>query len=210
MSWCPRRTTPKCEAYLITNNGSRIREIEVTSYAELVLARQAADSRIRPFQNSLSRPNFWGMSARSSPHAAGATPGEPEVWAAQISVVDGETVGKPQYRNRPGALHRARPRAQDADRHDRRPKLSNTVGAVLDPIFALRRRVRIAPGATVASPSGRWRLLARKLLDLIDKHRDVTALSARHALAGRRRRCSCIISASPPAKPACSSVWPVT
>ena len=63
-------------------------------------------------------------------------------------------------------------------------KLSNTVGAVLDPIFALRRRVRIAPGA-VARISF-WTMAAstrETLLDIIDKHRDVTAYARATTLA---------------------------
>ena len=63
-------------------------------------------------------------------------------------------------------------------------KLSNTVGAVLDPIFALRRRVRIAPGA-VARISF-WTMAAstrETLLDIVDKHRDATAFSRATTLA---------------------------
>ena len=66
---------------------------------------------------------------------------------------------------------------------DGRP-LSNTVGTVLDPIFALRRRVRVAPGATVRVAF--WTMVAstrEALLDLVDKHRDATAFERAATLA---------------------------
>ena len=66
---------------------------------------------------------------------------------------------------------------------DGRP-LSNTVGTVLDPVFALRRRVRVAPGATVRIAF--WTVVAASreaVLDLVDKHRDTTAFERAATLA---------------------------
>ena len=67
---------------------------------------------------------------------------------------------------------------------DARP-LTNSVGAVLDPIFALRRRVRVAAGR-----DGSRRLLddgggdrALRCLDCIDKHRDAAAYERATTLA---------------------------
>ena len=66
---------------------------------------------------------------------------------------------------------------------DGRP-LSNTVGTVLDPVFALRRRVRVAPGAIVRIAF--WTVVAETraaVLDLVDKHRDATAFERATTLA---------------------------
>jgi len=66
---------------------------------------------------------------------------------------------------------------------DGRP-LSNTVGTVLDPVFALRRRVRIAPGATVHVAF--WTAVAgsrASLLHLVDKLRDSAAFERAGTLA---------------------------
>ena len=66
---------------------------------------------------------------------------------------------------------------------DGRP-LSNTVGTVLDPVFALRRRVRIAPGAIVHVTF--WTVVAssrKAMLNLIDKHRDTAAFERAATLA---------------------------
>jgi cyclic beta-1,2-glucan synthetase len=66
---------------------------------------------------------------------------------------------------------------------DGRP-LSNTVGTVLDPVFAMRRRVRVAPGAIVRIAF--WTMVAatrEAVLDLADKHRDITAFERAATLA---------------------------
>src|SRR6202008_1471219 len=62
--------------------------------------------------------------------------------------------------------------------------LSNTAGAVLDPIFSLRRRVRVPRGATVRVAF--WTLAAQtreQILDLADKHRDAQAFERAGTLA---------------------------
>ncbi len=62
--------------------------------------------------------------------------------------------------------------------------LSNTVGCVLDPVFSLRCRVRIARGETVRLSF--WTVVAQtreEALDLADKHRDPTAFDRVGTLA---------------------------
>ena len=66
---------------------------------------------------------------------------------------------------------------------DARP-LTSSIGAVLDPIFALRRRVRVAPGAAVRVAF--WTMAAgtrAALVDCIDKHRDAAAYERATTLA---------------------------
>src|SRR5271165_5457882 len=66
---------------------------------------------------------------------------------------------------------------------DSRP-LSNSIGAVLDPIFSIRRRIRVAPGATVRVAF--WTIAAgtrEALLDGVDRHRDATAFTRASTLA---------------------------
>ena len=141
-------------------------------------------SPTRLFPSFLSRPNFWAMSARLSPRGAAA------IRASRKS----GSASSPSSMEKPSARPKSRPTARafwDAAKAFRTPiamidgrKLSNTVGAVLDPIFALRRRVRIAPGA-VARISF-WTMAAstrETLLDIIDKHRDATAYSRATTLA---------------------------
>jgi len=132
----------------IMNLGLRTREIELTSYAEIVLAPPAAD-RIHPafsnlFVQTEFAPELGALLATRRPRS----PGEPQVWAAHVVVAEGETVGDLGYEtDRARFLGRGRGIRTPMSVIDGHP-LSNTVGAVLDPIVSLRRRVRLAPGTT--------------------------------------------------------------
>ena len=121
---------------------------------------------------------------RPSGDPAATSPAEPEIWAAHLAIVDGEAVGKPEFEtDRARFLGRGHGIRSPIAVIDGRP-LSNTVGTVLDPIFALRRRVRIAPGTTVRIAF--WTMVAASreaVLDLVDKHRDTTAFERATTLA---------------------------
>ena len=168
----------------ITNSGSRVREIEVTSYAELVLAPQAADVAHPAFSKLFVETEYLADVGALLATRRRRAPTEPEIWAAHLAVVDGEAVGKPEFEtDRARFLGRGRSVRTPIAVIDGRP-LSNTVGTVLDPIFALRRRVRIAPGAIVRIAF--WTVVASSreaVLDLVDKHRDATAFERAATLA---------------------------
>jgi cyclic beta-1,2-glucan synthetase len=168
----------------ITNSGSREREIEVTSYAELVLAPQAADLAHPAFSKLFVETEYLPLAGAILATRRRRSPGEPEIWAAHLAVVDGDAVGKPEVEtDRARFLGRGgSPRSATAMNDGR--SLSNTVGTVLDPIFALRRHIRIAPGTTARIAY--WTVVAPSrpaLLDLIDKHRDATAFERATTLA---------------------------
>ena len=168
----------------ISNASSRAREIEVTSYAELVLAPQAADLAHPAFSKLFVETEYLPLAGAILATRRRRSPGEPEIWAAHLAVVDGEAVGKPEVEtDRARFLGRGgSPRTAFAVHEGR--SLSNTVGTVLDPIFALRRRVQIAPGATARIAY--WTMVApsrQALLDLIDKHRDATGFERATTLA---------------------------
>ncbi len=168
----------------VTNAGARVREIEITSYAELVLAPQAADVAHPAFSKLFVETEFLDEVGALVATRRRRDPAEPEIWVGQLAVVDGETVGKTEIEtDRARFIGRGQSVRTPIAMIDGR-KLSNTVGAVLDPIFALRRRVRIAPGA-VARISF-WTMAAstrETLLDIVDKHRDATAYSRATTLA---------------------------
>src|SRR6185437_49439 len=160
------------------------REIEVTSYAELVLAPPSAD---------LAHPAFSKLFVETE-HLAGVgalvatrrrrAPAEPEIWVAHLAVVKGELVGQREFEtDRARFLGRARGVRSPASIVNGRP-LSGTTGAVLDPIFALRRRVLLEPGETARIDF--WTVAASsraELLGLIDKHHDTAAFERAAALA---------------------------
>src|SRR6185503_14753519 len=71
------------------------------------------------------------------------------IWGIHVVVAEGEVVGAIQYETDRGRfLGRGRTPANPIAVMDDRP-LSNSTGAVLDPVFSLRRRVRIEPNQTI-------------------------------------------------------------
>jgi cyclic beta-1,2-glucan synthetase len=133
----------------LTNLGARTREIEVTSYAELVLAPPAADAAHPAFSNLFVHTE--SIAARDVLLATRRVraPTEPTIWAAHVVAVEGQPGGGAQFETDRGRfLGRGRGIRTPMAVIDGRP-LSNTAGAVLDPIFSLRRRVRLAPTESV-------------------------------------------------------------
>jgi cyclic beta-1,2-glucan synthetase len=157
----------------LTNFGPKSREIELTSYAEVVLAPPAADAAHPAFSN-LSVETEWvpeldTLLATRRPRARG----EARVWLAHVAVVEGETVGGLQWEtDRARFLGRGRGIRTAAAIVDGQP-LSNTVGPVLDPIVSLRRRVRLGPGGTVHVTFSTLVASARaEAVSLAEKYRD--------------------------------------
>jgi cyclic beta-1,2-glucan synthetase len=133
----------------ITNRGPQTREIEVTSYAEIVLGRPEDDLAHPAFGKLFIETEFDPQSAglifRRRPRGAD----EAAIVAFHVLGVDGPRLG--------GAVEWETDRARFLGR-GRTPAnplvldgraLSGTTGAVLDPIGALRERVRLTPGAVV-------------------------------------------------------------
>jgi len=168
----------------LTNMGARTREIELTSYAEIVLAPPAADAAHPAFSNLFVPtefiPELGGLLATRRPRSRD----EPQVWAAHVAVVEGEPVGDIQYETDRGRfLGRGSGIRAPLAVIDGRP-LSNTVGAVLDPIFSLRRRVRLAPGATVRITFSTLVASSRDaVLDLVDEYHDPAIFEGAATLA---------------------------
>jgi cyclic beta-1,2-glucan synthetase len=168
----------------LVNSGRRSREIELTSYAEIVLATAAADNAHPAFSKLFVQteflPEFGALIATRRPRSAGEFP----IWAAHFAVVEGEVTADTEYESdRARFIGRGRSVVSAAAMADDAP-LSNTAGTVLDPIFSLRRRVRIAPGKSARVAF--WTLVApsrAELLHLIDKHHDRNAFDRAKTLA---------------------------
>jgi cyclic beta-1,2-glucan synthetase len=160
----------------VTNFGSKSREVELTSYAEVVLAPPAADAAHPAFYNlsveTACVPELDTLLATRRPRSHG----EAQIWLAHVAVVvEGETVGELQWEtDRARFLGRGRGIRTPAAVIDGQ-RLSNTVGAVLDPIVSLRRRVRLRPGATARVAFSTLVAASRaEALDLAEKYRGAT------------------------------------
>ncbi len=168
----------------ITNNGKRSRVVDITSYAELVLARQADDAAHPAFGALFVETEFVAQFGALLATRRQRSSSDPLIWAAQLSVVEGESTADVQFETDRGRFigrgHTVHAPMAIAGGWP----LSNTVGPVLDPIFSLRRQVRIAPGATARISF--WTLVAPSrdaILALADKHGDPGAFERAATLA---------------------------
>ncbi len=173
----------------LANNGNRVRNIEVTSYSELVLGPPAADQAHPAFSKMFVQTEFLDKPGALLATRRRRTPSEPEIWAAQHAVVEGENVWRPEYEtDRARFIGRGRGLREPVSVLDGR-RLSNTVGTVLDPIFSLRYRVRVPPGGTVRIALWTFVSTTREsVLQLLDKHRDSNAFVRAGTLAWTQRQ----------------------
>ena len=168
----------------LTNRSSRVREIELTSYSEIVLATPAADVAHPAFSNLFIETEFIrednSLVARRRPRS----PHDPTVYAVHTIATEGDAIGAVQYetsRNRfLGRGHDTRaPLAVIEDR-----PLSNTVGTVLDPVFSLRQRVRLQPNETARITFSTAVAHSREhIVMLADKYHDINIFERVERLA---------------------------
>jgi cyclic beta-1,2-glucan synthetase len=168
----------------ITNSGYRDREIEVTSYLELVLAPPAADAAHQTFSKLFVQTEYIAKRQTLLATRRKRSPEEPDLWAAHHAVVEGTVAGEPEIEtDRARFLGRGRDIRSPLAVWDGR-RLSGTVGAVLDPVFALRYRIIVAAGATARIAF--WTGIAssrQAILDLLDKHYEANSFVRAATLA---------------------------
>jgi cyclic beta-1,2-glucan glucanotransferase len=129
----------------VTNQSDRHREIEVTSYGEIVLAPAADDLAHPAFGKLFVETEYLPDSAALLCHRRPRADDELGAWAVHVLTLEGRTQGAVEWEtDRARFLGRGRgpddPQALDGR------SLSGTTGVVLDPIVSLRQRIRLAPG----------------------------------------------------------------
>ncbi len=129
----------------ITNRSHVARTLEITSYAELVLATAAADAAHPAFSNLFVQTEFLRPASALLGTRRPGSPEEKPPWLLHLMVGQGGRQGeiscetdRARFLGRGGSL--ANPAALQTDE-----PLSNTVGSVLDPIIALRRTIYLPP-----------------------------------------------------------------
>ncbi len=131
----------------VTNRSRQTREIELTSYGEVVLTDPDADRAHPAFQNLFVQTEWLPegvVLASRRPRSAG----DQTLWCAHVVATGPEVVGELSCEtDRASFIGRGRsvraPRALDDG-----VALSGATGAVLDPIMSLRVRLRLGPGRT--------------------------------------------------------------
>jgi cyclic beta-1,2-glucan synthetase len=168
---------------VVTNLSDREREVEVTSYAEVVLA-SAADDLAHPafgklFVETEYLPDCSALLCRRRPRG----PDDQPLWAVHVINLEGRSQGPVEWEtDRARFLGRGRdvrtPAALDG-----RP-LSGTTGVVLDPIVSLRQRVRLAPGAVARLSFSTGMASSRETaVALAQRYRDPSATPRTFAMA---------------------------
>ena len=127
----------------ITNNSEEDKILEITSYFEVVLNKYDADLVHPSFSNLFISTEFVEDPLCILANRRKRSVKDKELWIMQSLLVDEKLIGNIQYEtNRAKFIGRCndldRPEVIDNDK-----PLTNTVGAVLDPIISMRVRVKI-------------------------------------------------------------------
>ena len=167
----------------VINRSDRPRELEITSYAEIVLATAAADLAHPAFSKLFVETEYLPESAALVCARRPRAQDDAGVWAVHVLSVDGRMQGPVEWETDRGRfLGRGRgpdnPQALDGR------ALSGTTGAVLDPIVSLRQRIRLAPGGFVRLSFATGMAVSRDAaLAMADKYHDPSAAARTFALA---------------------------
>ncbi len=132
----------------ITNHDIKSKNLEITSYLEVTLAPYDADIVHPAFGNLFVKTEYIDnlncILATRRPRAKG----KKQPWLMQTVATSGSTVGTIQYETSRANFIGRGENTMHPITMKKDSLLSNTVGAVLDPIISIRRRVKIKPGET--------------------------------------------------------------
>jgi cyclic beta-1,2-glucan synthetase len=177
----------------LTNRGRTTRTIELTTYAEVVITQAAADAAHPAFSNLFVQTELLrahqAIVCTRRPRSGEERP----PWMIHMMTVHGTADGEASYEtSRPAFLGRGRSVIDPIAMH--RAALTDSAGAVLDPIVAIRHRVVLAADETVRIHVVTGIAETRAgALDLIEKYRDrhaadrVLELSWTHSQVVQRR-----------------------
>ena len=132
----------------LTNQSTQHRHIEVTSYAEILLAPLNADLAHRAFSNLFVQTELLPERKAILCTRRPRTPGDSSPWLFHLIAAPGAVIDEPSYEtDRVRFIGRGRTVANPLvlDSHEHPAKLSNTAGPVLDPIVAIRCTMTLTP-----------------------------------------------------------------
>ena len=130
----------------ITNNSDDIREIELTSYGEVVLGPADADRAHPAFANLFVETEWHEWNSAITASRRPRSTDEPTIHCVHVVDLVKEQVGAVSYEtDRARFIGRGRS-AHDPVAMTKDGPLDGTAGSVLDPIVALRIRLRLDPG----------------------------------------------------------------
>jgi cyclic beta-1,2-glucan synthetase len=168
---------------VVTNQSDRPREIEVTSYAEIVLAPPADDLAHPAFGKLFVETEYVPESNALLCQRRPRAPDDAASWAVHVISQEGRTHGPVEWETDRGRFLGRGRGPEDPQALDGRP-LTGTTGVLLDPIVSLRQRLRLAPGALVRLSFTTGMAPSRETaLALAQRYRDPSATSRTFAMA---------------------------
>lgn len=133
----------------LVNHGEYSRVLDVTSYFEVVLAPMVDDIAHPAFSNLFVETQFIPEYNALLATRRARTKEQKPVWLMHTLITEGQGIGQVQYEtDRLKFIGRGRSLSCPVVIEPEYP-LSDTSGAVLDPVMSLRKRVRVNPGESV-------------------------------------------------------------
>ena len=131
----------------LTNHSKYYRDVETTSYFEVVLNSFEADLAHPAFSNLFIKTGFENNCLYAYRRSRGVSDTQGFVWHSLIA--DTELIGDLQYETDRAKFIGRNGTLEDPHALGVNIPLSNSTGSILDPIMSLRARVRLMPGQTV-------------------------------------------------------------
>lgn len=168
----------------LVNRGTQSRQFDVMSYAELVLTSVANDLAHPAFAKMFVQTEFEPLSEALIATRRLRSEQETAVWVAHFVVVEAVESLPLQYQTSRSIFFGDAATLAEAQAIQSGKAWSDTTGTVLDPIFALKQRIELAPGKTAKLAF--WTLVASskaELLSCIDRHDERSAFERTAMLA---------------------------
>ncbi len=173
----------------ITNHGQIAEAIEITSYFEAVMTNLSDDRAHMAFSNLFVRTEYVEELGCLISNRRPRDEGGEEKWMIHFPLIDGNPIGNLQYEtDRLKFIGRGRslikPIAMETDF-----PLSNTVGAVLDPVMSMRARVNIEAEQTahITFITGIFES-REKAIEVVKKYKNISTIVRAFELALMRSR----------------------
>jgi len=131
----------------LTNHSRKPRMIELTTFAEVVLAPRDADLAHPSFSNLFVQTEFESSRQALLCTRRARSEQEHPMWLYHLTVPHGKELGKPSFET-DRARFLGRTRGPDSPAAMQTAKLSGTSGSVLDPCISIRRTLLLEPDET--------------------------------------------------------------
>ncbi|WP_223510396.1 GH36-type glycosyl hydrolase domain-containing protein [Rahnella sp. GSA61A] len=133
----------------VTHNGRHSRTLDITTYAEVVLAPAANDAAHPAFSNLFVQTELVPAQEGILCHRRPREPDEACPWMFHMMAIHGAVERETSFETDRAAFIGRGNTAASPQAMQKGGTLGNSAGAVLDPVMAIRQRIRLRPGVPV-------------------------------------------------------------